>query len=270
MIETCIFADEVSKDFDESVRLSVDAGARCIEVRGGVWNKHIRAVDDNDVERMKEVLAKYGARISVVGANVGKCDMEDHAQCAEHVAEFERMAELAHVFGTDVIRGFAMWNPGRRAKAERTALDDAILKRVVERLRPVIDIAERENVVFAIESEESTMGGSCEELRRIVDAFSGSPGIAITWDINNSRCCGSTPYPDGYELVKDHLRHIHVKPNKDKNIQTIWDFPMSYEELLKIILRDGYRGSAGIEHWGSPELMLEGARQLSAVLRRIQ
>ena len=45
---------------------------------------------------------------------------------------------------------------------------------------------------------------------------------------------------------------------------------MSYEELLKIILRDGYRGSAGIEHWGSPELMLEGARQLSAVLRRIQ
>jgi methylmalonyl-CoA mutase cobalamin-binding subunit len=37
MIKTCIFADEVSKDFDEAVKLCKEAGASHIEVRGGIW-----------------------------------------------------------------------------------------------------------------------------------------------------------------------------------------------------------------------------------------
>ena len=46
MIEACIFADEVSKDFDEAVRLSVEAGARCIELRGGIWGRSVQTCTD--------------------------------------------------------------------------------------------------------------------------------------------------------------------------------------------------------------------------------
>ena len=37
MIDVCFFADEVSKtDFEEAIKLGVEAGANTVEIRGGV------------------------------------------------------------------------------------------------------------------------------------------------------------------------------------------------------------------------------------------
>ena len=43
----------------------------------------------------------------------------------------------------------------------------------------------------------------------------------------------------------------------------------TYEQILAILRDDGYDGWASIEHWGSPEAMLSGLRQLRPVLDRV-
>ncbi|MGD8237412.1 MAG: sugar phosphate isomerase/epimerase family protein [Armatimonadota bacterium] len=268
MIETCVFADEVSKDFDEAVRLSVEAGATAIELRGGIWGKRVQEADDDDIARMRAVLEEYGARIGVIGSPVGKCSHEDPAEYEQHVRFFENVVKVAHAFDVDVVRGFAFWNPLRKER-QRPNLDE-YLPLIVEKFTPIVRRAEEEGLIYALETEGSTMTGTLAETRRIIDALGGGPALASCWDVNNGYRGGEEPLPDGYAQVRGIVRHVHVKPNADKNMDTVADSATTYEEVLNTLIADGYTGCAGIEHWGTPELMLEGVRQLRALLGRIQ
>jgi sugar phosphate isomerase/epimerase len=264
MIEPCYFADEVSGDFEEAVRRGVEAGARAIELRGGIWGRAVQSCTGGDVTRMKEVLGRYGARVAVIGSPVGKCDIDNEDEYRTHVEWFARMCELAHTFGTRVVRGFAFWTPQR---AERPRPDlGKYLDRVAEKLGPIVARAEQEGVLYCFETEGSTMTGTCAEIAAVIDALGGSPNLGATWDVNNGWGCGELPLPDGYAHVRGRVHHVHVKPNARKTIETVGDSPVTYAEVFRTLLADGYSGCAGIEHWGSPELMLEGVRQVGKIV----
>ncbi len=110
MIKTCIFADEVSKDFDEAVRLSREAGADYVEVRGGIWGKDVTTASNDDIARMQDVLSKYDVKIGCIGSPFGKCSFSKE-EYEKHLSIFHRMIELAHIFDTKIIRMFAFWMP---------------------------------------------------------------------------------------------------------------------------------------------------------------
>ncbi|MBM3499553.1 MAG: TIM barrel protein [Armatimonadetes bacterium] len=267
MIEACIFADEVSQEFDQAVRLSVAAGARCIELRGGIWGRAVQNCTDEDVARMQHVLAEEGARVAVLGSPVGKCHLGNEEEHATHLRWFDRMCELAHAFETRVIRGFAFWNPTQEDRI-RPNLEE-YLPRIAERLGPIVAKAERENLLYCFETEGSTMTGTCGEIATVIEALGGSPSLGAAWDVNNGWGCGELPYPDGYAAIRGRVRHLHVKPNAQKNLETVADTSLSYAEILRVLKADGYAGCASIEHWGSPELMLEGVRQLAPLLTHL-
>jgi sugar phosphate isomerase/epimerase len=267
MIEACVFADEVSQDFEEAARRSVAAGARCIELRGGIWGRSVQNCTDDDVARMQAVLAREGARVAVIGSPVGKCRLDDEAEYATHLQWFDRMCELAHSFETRVIRGFAFWNP---TGEDRIRPDlEAYLPRIVEKLAPIVEKAEREGVLYCFETECSTTTGTCREIAAVIEALGGSPSLGAAWDVNNGWGGGELPYPDGYSAIRGRVYHVHVKPNAQKNLETVADTSLSYAEILRVLRADGYEGCASIEHWGSPELMLEGARQLVPLLEHL-
>ena len=269
MIRTCIFADEVSKDFDEAVKQCQEAGAEYVEVRGGIWGKNVTNADDDDVKRMQEALDKYGMKVGAIGSPFGKCSFEED-DYGKHIQFFPRMAELAHIFNTDVIRGFAFWVPKElRGKGmPRPDIKD-YLGEIAPRLRLAADIAEKEGVVIALETEGATLAGTCAEARAVIDAV-GSDAIRVAWDLNNSWRCGELPYPDGYDFIRGLVRHIHIKPNAHKNIDTVGNSDVPYSLALRAILEEeGFEGCASIEHWGSPELMLKGVRELKKLLQNL-
>ena len=269
MIKKCVFADEVSKDFEEAAKLSREAGADYIEVRGGIWGKNVTNADDDDVKRMQEVLDKYGVKVGAIGSPFGKCTFEED-DYGKHIGFFPRMVELAHIFNTDIIRMFTFWVPQElrgRGKPRPNIKD--YLGEIAPRLKPAAEIAEKEGVIMAIETEGSTLSGTCAEARAVIDAV-GSDAMKIAWDVNNSWRCGELPYPDGYNHIRGLVRHLHVKPNADKNIDTVSDSNLTYSQIFRIVLEEeGFDGCASIEHWGSPELMLKGVRELSKVLRTL-
>ncbi len=276
MIDACMFFDEVSSDFEEAVDLSSRAGVHCIELRGGIWGKQVQEATDDDVARMQEVMDRYGTRVTCIGSPVGKCDLYDEDEYQQHLRWFERMCELAHVFDTQVIRGFPFWNPHSKPEArydESVPRPDfaEVLPLIAEKLSPIVRRAEQEDVYFCFESEVSTCSGSCHEIAQIIEAAGGSEHLGATWDVNNGASHGEHPLEQGYPLIKGRVRHLHVKPNRYMNIETVGDWPdVSYEKVLQTLIADGYEGSASVEHWGSRWLMLEGGRQVVELLAMIQ
>jgi len=267
MIDVCFFADEVSKtDFEEAVKLGVAAGANTVEVRGGVWGKHVTEIDDDDVKRVQDVLGAYNVRVASIGSPFGKCAIDNPQECEQHLRYFDRMIELAHAFETQIIRGFTFWNPNRRITgAPRPEISD-YMERIVDKLAAVVPIAESANVTLAFENESACLAGTCEETRAVINALGNSPALALCWDVNNGLHCGENPLPEGYAHVKGLVRHVHVKPNREKQLDPIGETELRYEQVLAVLVEDGFTGAASIEHWGTPEEMLEGVRQLRAVV----
>jgi sugar phosphate isomerase/epimerase len=269
MIRKCIFADEVSRDFEEAVKLCREAGADFVEVRGGIWGKDVTNADNDDIKNMQDVLAKYNMKIGVIGSPFGKCSF-DKDEYERHIKIFDRMVELAHIFDTDIIRMFAFWVPKGSKDIPRHELNiNDYLAEIVPRLKPAAKIAENEGVIMALETEDSTLVGTCAEARAVIDAV-GSDAMKVCWDVNNSQSIKELPYPDGYNHIKGLVKHIHVKPNADKNIDTVGSSNVSYAKILQVLVDDGYDGYASIEHWGSPELMLKGVNELDKVLKNIK
>lgn len=268
-IEPCVFTDEVSLDFEEAVQLSVEAGATAVEIRGRLPGGSITTIADEDVETMQAVLAKFGVRVGSLGSPFGKCSLENPEEMAQHQRHFDRMLQLSEAFGTPIIRGFALWRPTKRPDAERPDLE-AYLDRIVEFLTPAVRKAEAAGVFLCLENEASTMVGTCTEARRVIDALDGSPALAVAWDVNNGADCGEAPLAEGYPLIRGRVRHVHVKPNPEKRMETVSTTSVTYEEVFRALLADGYRGAASIEHWGTPELMLRGVEELVALLERMK
>ena len=268
MIEVSIFADEVSPDFEEQVDLCKRAGASCIELRSNIFGNAVQNCTDQDVGRVQEILAKYGSRVAVIGSPVGKCELGNEEEYQTHLAWFDRMCELAHTFGTKIVRGFAFWAPERKS-LPRPNLDE-IIDEIAAKLAPIAARAIEEDVYFCFECEGSTNSGTCAEIARIIEAITPNDNLMVAWDANNATNLGEHSLEEGYPLIKDRVRHVHVKPNRYKNIETVADSDASYREVFEALMADGYEGVATIEHWGSRWLMLEGVRQLSELLGELQ
>jgi sugar phosphate isomerase/epimerase len=258
----------VSPDFEEAAQLSVEAGATAMEIRGRLPGGSITVISDDDVEMMQAVLAKFGARVGSLGSPFGKCSMDNPDEMAQHQRHFDRMLQLSEAFGTPIIRGFALWRPTKGPDAERPDLEP-YLDRIVEFLTPAVRKAEAAGVYLCLENEGSTMVGTCSEARRVIDALGGSPALAVAWDVNNGFDCGEEPLAMGYPLIRGRVRHVHVKPNPEKHLETVSRSGVTYEAVFRALLTDGYQGAASIEHWGSPELMLKGVRELAALVERL-
>src|SRR5207253_2173239 len=101
----------------------VAAGATGLEIRGKLFGKSVTGITDEEVDRMKEIMERHGAHVASIGSPFGKCDMDNPAELEQHQRHLERMAQLAHAFGTPIIRGFALWKPDRGREAARPDLD---------------------------------------------------------------------------------------------------------------------------------------------------
>ena len=262
-MDIAYFADEVSKeDFEEAVRLGTQAGADGIELRNGIWGRRVQEIDDDEVKRVQDVLAKYGTSIISVGSPFGKCAHDSEPEKADHQRILERMIELSRAFETRIVRCFSLWNPFRKQGDEVRPDVEAYLDVIVPFLEPAVASAQREGIILSLENEGATIGGTCAEVTAIAAALGDPACLTFCWDVNNGVALGENAFPDGYDLIKGRISHLHVKPNEAGQLDPVRGTDMPYVDLLRAMIADGYEGAASIEHWGSPEEMLKGIRML--------
>ena len=267
MIELSYFNDELgTEDVREQIRLGTEAGATALEIRSRMFGHDVNTITDDEVVTLKRYLKEFGARVGVIGSGVGKASLDSPDEVELNIRRFRRMTELAHMFETDVIRVFAFWNTYWKSERRLYPDLDSVMPKLRVAFEPIIEHAERENVVLAFEPEPDTLNSNCEYTRRIVDGLGGGEVLRFAWDCNNAAHTGELPIPDGYGHIRGLVRHVHVKPDKEKSIRTVANTSVSYREVFQTLIDDGFDGTASIEHWGTPELMLNGIRQTRALL----
>ncbi len=254
MIESCVFTDEISLDFEEAVRSCAELHVRYIEPRG-VWDTNINKIDLDGAKRMKTILDRYGVRVGIIGSGFGKCSLIDEDEWAEHLGILERQFRFCDLFGTRLIRGFPFWLPAGDdwERTPRPVMSDYI-ERIAAKMTRAAEMAAKEGVTISIETEPSTFSGSCEEAAAIIAAVD-SPAFTCCWDIANSWHFGVPAYPEGYKEIRGTVTHVHVKdisldpndPAKSTGTTHIDLGDIPYRDIFRALIDDGYDALASVE-----------------------
>lgn len=254
MIESCVFTDEISHDFEEAVKTCAELHVRYIEPRD-LWGTSVNKIDLDGAKKMKAILDRYGVRVGVLGSKFGKCDIDNEDEWAGHLEMLERQFKLCDLFGTRIIRGFPFWVPNRErwADAPRPLVED-YLDRIVEKIGKAAAMAEQAGITISLETEPATFSGSCREAGTIVKKV-GSPALTVCWDVANSWHFGVPAYPDGYADIRGSVTHLHIKdlgldpadPAKTTGSTHIDLGDIPYHEIFRALIDDGYDGLASVE-----------------------
>jgi sugar phosphate isomerase/epimerase len=274
-----VITDEISQDFEHALDVMLEYNVYGAELRG-LWGANISDLSAQQIARAKEALQKRGMTVSCLSTPIFKCDIlsEDtgvygamHLATGRGLSEqmdlIRRCCDIAHLFDVRLLRVFSFWKKGY--------LNPDLERRIIDAFSEPIQIAEKEDILLALENEHSCYLGTAEETARVVTAVN-SPWLRVCWDPGNAFFAGEKPYPDGYNRIKPYMVHFHIKDAKhDKDGAPIWtvvgegdiDFTGQFDSLKE----DGYQGYCSLEtHFipadGTPE---DGSRACLQSLRRL-
>ena len=114
-----VITDEITQDFEQALIWAKGFGLNWVELRI-IWGKYVTEFTPDEVKRAKDLLAKYGMRVSVVDSPYFKTVLpgtsskfdegkKDPLQSdfSQQQAVLERAVARASDFGTDKVRIFS-------------------------------------------------------------------------------------------------------------------------------------------------------------------
>jgi len=244
MYKTAVISDEISQDLVVAAKLAVQYGLDGLEIRS-VNERNPFQMTKEDYRFVRDVCDDHGLAVCAVGSPMFKCDLDSEEEYNQHLDGFARCIEAAKLWGTDIIRGFTFWKTGEGEKC---------YPRIIDRFEKAIRMAEDAGITIAIESEPSVNTENMTMLHAFLTKLD-SPAVAALLDPGNEvsdwRC--PPPYPDGYELLKPWIRHIHLKDTKRHEGREFYEPALigrgsvDFHGLLRRLVADDYSGWVSIE-----------------------
>lgn len=229
------FADEISPDFDEQLKLLNELGIKYLELRGA-YGKNVSEFSDEMLDRLSEKLEKSGIGVSAIGSPVGKYEItEDYSIQLER---FCRIIDIAKKMKTHYIRIFSYFM--------KPCDFEKYKDEVIRRLFGFVKIAENEDIILLHENEKDIFGENAENCKYIFDNIK-SPNLKGIFDPANFVQCGVDTLK-AFELLKEHIVYMHIKdalPNGEvvPAGMGIGHLPEIFERLNA----DGYEGFVSLE-----------------------
>jgi sugar phosphate isomerase/epimerase len=259
MFKKGVITDEISQDLKKAADLAVKYRLDGVEIRS-VWEKGPHELDKSDRDNIRSILSDAGLVVCGISSPFYKCDIDNESEIREHIEILKKSIELAHSMGTNLVRGFTFWNKGNF---------ESSLDRIAAKFEEPIRILEKEDITLVIESEPSVFGGNARKLATIIEKID-SPLVRALWDPGNDVYDpeGEVPYPDGYNLLKPYIKHVHLKDaHRQADGKTaavpIGDGDVDYEGQLRELVGNGYDGFVVLEtHYRPKHEMDEGTTRL--------
>jgi sugar phosphate isomerase/epimerase len=121
-------------------------------------------------------------------------------------------------------------------------------------IEPAVRVAEKEGVTLVVETGNGTLVHSCYTARKLCEAI-GSDHLMVLWDPANACYCHEVAWPDGYEEVRDHLGHLHIKdvqvdtPRAHLEVRSMGEGQLAgqFQPLADALRADGYQGVVSFE-----------------------
>ena len=233
-----------------------------------MWKKNITDLTDEEVDKSKEILAKYKLRVTDIASPLFKVNWPGAPQSKEgpprdqfHAdADFKhqdevlnRCIELCKAFQTDRIRCFDFWRIEDQ-KPYRAAIND--------KLRAAAKVCAEHKLILLLENEPACNTATGPEAAELLKEIR-EPNFMLNWDPGNSATfAGDTPYPDDYKLLPKHrIGHCHCKDTL-RPAGAHWEWApvgsgiIDWVGQFKAFVRDDYHFAVSLEtHWhgGVPE-----------------
>ena len=248
MFKRAVFTDEISQDFAKAVEVVLEYGLEGLEIRS-VWDNPPQAIGEADIARMQDIIKGTGLVVCSIASPFYKCEIDSDDERRQHLDILRKCCDLADAFGCDIIRGFTFWR--------KLPLDD-YTEQILKAFDEPLKILEERGKRIAIENEASTLIGTGGRLAKFL-ARLDSPRVGSMWDAANvvyDTDEDETPYPNGYEAIRDRMIHMHLKdarrdPATGEPVTTlVGEGDIDYRGQFKALVDDGYEGFVSLEtHW---------------------
>jgi L-ribulose-5-phosphate 3-epimerase len=263
-----VINDEITQDFEKACQIvAVDFGLSWIELRS-MWSKNVTELNPKELGDAKKILDEHKLGVTDIASPLFKTDWPGAPQSPQSETRdqfhanfdanaqnklLEKCIELTKTFNTDRIRCFDFWRLDD-PKPYRAAIN--------AKLQAAAEQCAKDGVILVLENEMSCNTATGEEAASILKAIPNK-NFMLNWDPGNAAALGSTPYPNGYDLLpKDRIGHCHCKdvvPKADHKYDwaPVGGGVVDWVGQLKALQRDGFHFGLSLEtHWrgaGTPE-----------------
>jgi len=269
-MEISIVTDELSADPETAIELGVQWGVKYFELRG-YFNERVPQFSPYQKQHLRDVLDRYGARIIAIGPGSFKMPLppavppqlslswmasaaystwaKERDEVQYHLHELlPRSLEYAGELGVDRIVIFGFDRGGAPAG---TPPDE-----VLEILSRAAQTAYGAGVLLVLENEAGFWADTGARTAEIIRAVN-HPGLAVNWDPGNAFFAGDCPFPNGYQAVRDFVRHVHVKDARrcpDGSLEYASQGDINWSGQIRALMEDGYSGYLSVETHLAPKV----------------
>ena len=269
MITLSAFADEVSADPDEQIRVLSANGVRHIELRG-VYDENVLDLSADQCAEFRSKLQDAGFGISAIGSPIGKVGIEDDFD--EHLDRFRIAMDRAAFFGTPHIRLFSYYIPKGADPADYR-------QAVMDRMARKAELAAQAGLVLLHENESGIYGDTGDRCLDLLTTVN-SPHLRGILDFSNFVHCGDDPAAC-WPKLKPHIVYFHIKDysRSEQKVKPAGEGDGSVEAILKDAVDSGFSGFCSLEPhlaaagpmkgFTGPDLFTVAVDALKKVLDRI-
>jgi sugar phosphate isomerase/epimerase len=239
VLQLCAFADEISPDLGEQIRVCRACGVGRVELRS-VDNVNVLDFDRARRSRVREALEDAGMSVACIGSPIGKVKITEPWE--PYFERFKIAVELAEFFGARMIRIFSYY-PADDGDDIQRHRDE-----VMRRMRAKVDYIGARDVVLVHENESRIFGergAACLDLMRAID----SPKLRSAFDFANFIVGPGERPRDNWPTLKPYAAHFHIKDARlgDRKIVPAGEGDGDIGPILADAYRSGYRGLLSLE-----------------------
>lgn len=280
-MKICLVTDEVSADLETALELGTAWGVRDFELRGFYANR-VPLFSPYQKQRIRELVEQFQVRFVAISPGLFKFSLpprererfplsaidaalygqwkDARDRLAYHLEELlPASVEYARELGVERILSFAF---GRGGLPPGEAPDEAL-----EALRRAAEVVGAAGLQLLVEVEEGFWADTGSRTAAMIRAVN-HPALGVNWDPGNALPAGDVPYPDGYQTVREYVRHVHFKDvavGPDGSAHYVVEGEIDWRGQIRALAEDDYDGYIAVETHMQPKVT--SAR---AVLERLQ
>jgi sugar phosphate isomerase/epimerase len=238
MLKLAAFADEISANLDDQIRVCQNNSVTHFELRS-VEGKNVLDFDRGMRTEIRSKLNDNGMAVISIGSPIGKVKLDEPWE--PHFERFKLAVETAEFFGSPFVRLFSYYAPEggdilkhRDEVIRRFGLKDEYMKG-----HPGVTLAhENERHIFG------EKGAACLDLMKTIN----SPRLRMAFDFANFVQAGERPLECWPEL-KPFTAHIHIKDAQwgSGKVVPAGKGDGQIATILKDAWDSGYRGFLSLE-----------------------
>src|SRR6185437_12500875 len=195
MLKLSAFADEISPNLDEQIRVCKENQVTHFELRG-VYGKNVMDFYPALRNEIKTKLAANGLGVISIGSPIGKVAIDK--PWAEHFDRFKLAVELAEFFDSPLIRVFSYYPAGGEGKGPI----DPHREEIMDRFRQKAEYLKNHPFALVHENEKGIYGDIAQRCLDLMKTIN-SPKLRCAFDFGNFVQVGERPL-DNWQLLKPY------------------------------------------------------------------